>query len=108
MENATTIAGICIACVLARLLLEFLGEALLQGLCYWTTRIIVPALTFGRIRVASLRNPKKNEVAGVQTLDEKRRVISVDWAIGVGMTIWLIGLGVLIAAALWWPGFASG
>ena len=103
MADALPWIGICLLAVALYAAAEALGEALIEGLFYWTARIILPAITAGRIRVAGLRE----EIAGLDAAGFQRTsygfLISPSFAVGFGVVVWFVALALLLVAAFWQP-----
>ena len=83
------------------MLLQALGEGLLQAAAYFTARLLLPLISFGRWTVEPLGNfDKPLDAAGSKRLPDGRLMLSQSWAEGAGITIWIV-IGVSIAAGYW-------
>lgn len=89
--------------------IQAVGELVLEGIGYQTARVLVPALSFGRVQVEPLasdekgRPKRKRMKPGAELLRQRpdgRWLMSVDLAVLIGLLFWM---GVAVAGFLiWW------
>jgi hypothetical protein len=77
-----------------------IAQAILQLLCYFTARLLLPVFTLGRVHVEPPRDKRRIAFKwhGARRMANGSILLSVDSGSIVGMVFWVIfiGLGVLI------------
>jgi hypothetical protein len=68
-------------------------EVILHGFCYYTGKIILKILSFGRISIEPKRRFGKKEHSEEQSY---RFGVSDSWTTGIGLAFW-IGVAVIVA-----------
>ncbi|MGO3927802.1 hypothetical protein [Rhodopseudomonas pseudopalustris] len=77
--------------VVLDLLLDFVG--------YGTSRVLVPLLSFGNIRVQAVKSPGQMfNWSGFKRLPDDTYLCSSDLAGWIGLSVWVVGLIAIFAA----------
>ena len=75
-------------------MLEGIAEGIVEGICHVTGRLLLPVLTFGKVRPEGLVSPGRYPWHGYKTAPNGRIVASINATTGAGMIFCFIVIGV--------------